>query len=193
MSSTHQHTSSKQTEVHESPTLLANHPAIASNTQPSTVCSIPAGASNCSVKLSWTTTNPVTTSAVTSRTPKANKQVGFGNNGSTTAQVPYNNLIFFLYNNELLLATSFAISDCAAGTNMEQKHVLRANDATNVNSFQNRLKRSNAVGRISVLHTRSGHPSKHIRRQLRRYSRKNRINRGAGSKHRLGYEITFSR
>jgi hypothetical protein len=100
------------------PCLLQNDcKAISGTLTPaSPFCSIPAGASSCSVKLSWTTANPVTTSVVTSRTPKANTQVGFGNNGSTTVLVPYNNRIFFLYNNELLLATSSATSDCAAGT-----------------------------------------------------------------------------
>src|SRR5437870_205613 len=80
-------------------------------------CSIAAGASSCSVTLSWTTTNPVGTSAVTSNYPSANTTVATGNSGSTSASVPYSSRTFYLYNDSQLLATSVASSSCASGTN----------------------------------------------------------------------------
>src|SRR5438270_12931995 len=80
-------------------------------------CSIAAGASSCNVMLSWTTTNPVGTSAVTSDYPSANTTVATGNSGSTSASVPYSSRTFYLYNNSQLLATSVASSSCTSGTN----------------------------------------------------------------------------
>ena len=79
-------------------------------------CTIAAGASTCNVTLTWTTTNPVATSQVTSNWPSANTVVGNGNSGSTSAEVSYNSRAFYLYNNAQLLATSNATASCAAGT-----------------------------------------------------------------------------
>src|SRR5258708_7266587 len=79
-------------------------------------CNIAAGASSCNVTLSWTTTNPVGTSAVTSNYPSANTTVATGNSGSTSASVPYSSRTFYLYNNSQLLATSVASSSCASGS-----------------------------------------------------------------------------
>jgi len=79
-------------------------------------CTIAAGASSCNVTLTWTTTNPVGTSSVTSNYPSANTTVATGNSGSTSAAVPYNTRTFYLYNNAQLLATSVASSSCTAGT-----------------------------------------------------------------------------
>ena len=79
-------------------------------------CVIPAGASRCSVNVSWSTINPVGVSAVTSNTPSANTQIASGNNGSTTASVFFNSRTFFLYNNAVQLAASSATSSCTSGT-----------------------------------------------------------------------------
>src|SRR5258707_1611418 len=79
-------------------------------------CSIAAGASSCTVSLTWSTTNPVGNSAVTSDYPSPNTTVATGNSGSVNASVPYNSRIFYLYNNAQLLATSSATSSCASGT-----------------------------------------------------------------------------
>ncbi|HEV7485938.1 MAG TPA: hypothetical protein VGQ65_09665, partial [Thermoanaerobaculia bacterium] len=62
-------------------------------------CSIAAGSSTCNVTLSWTTTNPVGTSAVTSNYPNTNTTVATGNSGSTSASVPHAGRTFYLYNN----------------------------------------------------------------------------------------------
>ncbi len=78
-------------------------------------CSITAGASSCNVSLTWTTTNPVSTSSVTSNYPSANTTVFTGNNGTNTASVPHAGRSFFLYNNGVLLATSVATANCASG------------------------------------------------------------------------------
>src|ERR1039458_6265969 len=79
-------------------------------------CSIAAGASTCTVSLTWSTTNPVGTSAVMSSYPVANTTVATGNSGSTTASVPHNGRTFYLYNSAQLLATSTATASCASGT-----------------------------------------------------------------------------
>src|SRR5205085_1675760 len=65
----------------------------------------------CRSTLSWTTTNPVGTSQVTSNTPSAGTVIGNGNNSSATASVPYSSRTFFLYNNAVLLAQSTATSN----------------------------------------------------------------------------------
>src|SRR5260221_537224 len=79
-------------------------------------CNIAAGASSCNVSLTWSTTNPVGTSAVTSNYPSPNTTVATGNSGSIGASVPYNSRSFYLYNNGQLLATSSATSSCTSGT-----------------------------------------------------------------------------
>ncbi len=76
-------------------------------------CVIASGASSCTVNLSWTTTNPIGTSAITA--------VGMtnvnGNSGTNVAfTVPYSSRIFYLYNNAILLATSNATASCTGGT-----------------------------------------------------------------------------
>jgi hypothetical protein len=88
-------------------------------------CVIAQGASNCTINYSWTTTNPVATSAVTSDTTNAgvavpNTTVASGNTGTTVAfVVPYGGRNFYLYNNNVLLAQSAVAATsvtCAAGT-----------------------------------------------------------------------------
>jgi hypothetical protein len=82
-------------------------------TPASPTCTIASGASSCNVNLTWTTTNPVATSAVTA--------VGMtnvnGNNGGPQAfVVPYPSRTFYLYNNAVLLAQTTGTASCIAGT-----------------------------------------------------------------------------
>jgi len=79
-------------------------------------CSIAAGGNGCNVSLTWTTTNPAGTSAVTSDYPSANTVVASGNSGSTSPFVPHAGRTFYLYNNTKLLATSVASAICSSGT-----------------------------------------------------------------------------
>ena len=76
-------------------------------------CTIPAGSSSCNVNLTWATTNPIATSAVTA---SGMTDVN-GNSGTSVAfAVPYGGRTFFLYNNSVLLAqTANITSSCAAG------------------------------------------------------------------------------
>ncbi len=79
-------------------------------------CTIASGASSCTQSLTWTTTNPVATSAVTS--PTGTPSPSNGNNGSQNFTVPYNSsgVNFFLYNNSLLLAQTNVTTSCASGS-----------------------------------------------------------------------------
>ncbi len=77
-----------------------------------TSCTIASGASSCNVTVTWSTTNPIATSAVTaSGMTNVN-----GNSGSQAMAVPYSSRIFYLYNNSVLLAQSTATSSCVANT-----------------------------------------------------------------------------
>jgi hypothetical protein len=79
-------------------------------------CTIGSGSSSCNVSLSWTTTNPVDVSKITSNYPSANFVVATGNNSSTSAPVPYGGRSFYLYNNNVELDSSFATASCTSGT-----------------------------------------------------------------------------
>ena len=80
-------------------------------------CTIQAGGSSCTVNATWSTTNPVGTSAITSNTPVANTTVATGNSGSSVAvAVLYNTRTFFLINNGLTLNQKTATASCASGT-----------------------------------------------------------------------------
>jgi len=88
-------------------------------------CIIASGASTCNINYSWTTTNPVATSAITSNTDNSganspNFAVINGNNGGPTSFViPYGGRTFYLYNNTVLLAQSTIAAGsvtCTAGT-----------------------------------------------------------------------------
>ncbi len=76
-------------------------------------CTIPSGQSSCSSSISWSTTNPVSTSAVTTPT---NITVGSGNSGSATYSVHYGSRTFYLYNNGQELDSATATTSCSAGT-----------------------------------------------------------------------------
>lgn len=96
-----------------------------------TSCVIAAGASSCSVSLTWSTTNPVGTSAVTSKYPIEGTHVADGNFGTTTASIPYGGRSFYLYNNEQLLATRSATATCAAGSTWNDSICAAANTPSN--------------------------------------------------------------
>src|SRR3990167_484973 len=74
-------------------------------------CTIASGSNSCNTNLSWSTTNPIGTSAVT-----ANGMTSVsGNSGSYVSfSVPYSSRTFYLYNNGNLLAQTTVTSGCAA-------------------------------------------------------------------------------
>ncbi len=74
-------------------------------------CTILLGANSCNVTLTWSTTNPVGTSAVTWSGGSVS-----GNSGSQAFSVPYNSRTFYLYNNAVLLAQNTVSSSCTSGT-----------------------------------------------------------------------------
>ena len=76
-------------------------------------CGIGIGLSSCSSSISWSTTNPVGTSQVTTPT---NIVVGNGNSGSTTYPVAYGSRTFYLYNNSQLLNQATATASCVSGS-----------------------------------------------------------------------------
>ena len=80
-------------------------------TPSSSSCIIPANQSNCNKNLSWTTTNPVGTSAVTKT---GGATVATGNSGTNVSlSVKYDTETFYLYNNSKLLAQSTITSSCS--------------------------------------------------------------------------------
>ena len=82
-------------------------------TSASPTCTIASGASSCNVNLTWTTTNPQGTSAITA-TGMTNVNGNSGTNVSFT--VPYSSRIFYLYNNAVLLAQRTVSASCISGT-----------------------------------------------------------------------------
>lgn len=102
----------------KSPRTLSEEPTASGTvTLSSSSCTIAAGASRCNVSISWSTTNAVAISAVTSSWPAANTQVASGNSGGPLlVQIPYSHRTFYLYNNGQELAKRVATSNCASGT-----------------------------------------------------------------------------
>ncbi|MBI3888748.1 hypothetical protein HY311_03060 [Candidatus Nomurabacteria bacterium] len=80
-------------------------------------CVIALNASTCNINYSWTTTNPVATSAVTK---PVNVTVGSGNSGSSVPfAIKWGGETFYLYNNAVLLAQNTIAGSsvtCAANT-----------------------------------------------------------------------------
>ena len=89
-----------------------NKPMTGTLTPANSSCTIASGASSCNVTLTWSTTNPVATSAVTA---SGMSNVN-GNSGSQAFAVPYSSRTFYLYNNSIQLATASATASCVAGT-----------------------------------------------------------------------------
>jgi hypothetical protein len=86
------------------------------NANPSS-CTVATGASTCNTILSWTTTNPIGTSAITRDGTAGNLYTGNNNTGQQTA-VPYEvdgSVIYRLYNNAAELASTTVSVSCAAG------------------------------------------------------------------------------
>ncbi len=86
--------------------------AMSGDIQGATSCIISQGSNSCSVALTWSTTNPVSTSAVTA---SGMSNVN-GNSGSQSFTVPYSSRTFYLYNNAVQLDSHNVTSSCAAGT-----------------------------------------------------------------------------
>lgn len=86
-------------------------------TPPSPSCTIASGASSCDVSLTWTTTNPIGTSTITSNYPSANTTLVVINNWDNWSfAVPYlsSPRTFYLYNSAIQLAFASATSSCVA-------------------------------------------------------------------------------
>jgi len=78
-------------------------------------CTVSQDANSCNSSISWSTTNPLGTSAVTTPTSIT---VATGNSGSTTYPVPNpdSTRTFYLYNNGSLLNQATATASCTSGT-----------------------------------------------------------------------------
>ena len=76
-------------------------------------CLISAGANSCTTNLTWGTTNPQGTSAIT-----ATGMTNFNGNSGTMVSfaVPYASRLFHLYNNSVELASKNVTSSCISGT-----------------------------------------------------------------------------
>ena len=81
-------------------------------TPASSSCTIVSGASSCNVNISWSTTNPQGTSAVTASGMTSVN----GNSGNQAFAVPYNTRTFYLYNNAQLLDQDTVTSSCTSET-----------------------------------------------------------------------------
>jgi len=117
--------SSAQTATDSNNFTISVAPMSGTLTPASPSCIIASGASTCNINYSWTTTNPVATSAVTSDTNNSgasspNFNVANGNNGGPAAFIiPYGGRTFYLYNNTVLLAQSTIAAGsvtCTGGT-----------------------------------------------------------------------------
>jgi hypothetical protein len=80
-------------------------------------CIIAQGSSTCAINFSWTTTNPVGVSAITSDSLAPNTVIATGNTGSSAPfNVFYAQRNFYLYNNGIELAQSTVSAVCISGT-----------------------------------------------------------------------------
>ncbi|MFA5840751.1 MAG: hypothetical protein WC847_00535 [Candidatus Paceibacterota bacterium] len=97
-----------------------NKPAMSGTLTPATSsCTIALGASTCIKLLTWTTTNPVGTSAVTNGNGATPNPSPSANNSSKTFTIPYGSgagTTFYLYNNAVNLATANVTPSCATGS-----------------------------------------------------------------------------
>jgi len=77
-------------------------------------CTIPSGGSTCTIPFTWSTSNPIGTSAVTQ---DGVGTVATGNSGSSVSfTIPYSSALFRLYNNANELANKSVTSSCISGT-----------------------------------------------------------------------------
>jgi hypothetical protein len=83
---------------------------------PQKACTIAIGSGSCNITLTWSTTNPIGTSQVTSNTPTSGTVIGNGNSGSVSVNVPYSSRNFYLYNDGQLLDEMKATATCVTGS-----------------------------------------------------------------------------
>ena len=83
-------------------------------TPASASCIIPNNSNSCSTNISWTTNNPINTSAVTKDGVGGNFQTG--NSGSASFSTNYSSQIYRLYNNSMELDTVTISSDCLSSS-----------------------------------------------------------------------------
>lgn len=83
-------------------------------TPASSSCVIASGQNSCNISFSWSTTNPVGTSAITSTAGTGT--VATGNSGSSSFSIPFGTKIFYLYNNAILLDSKTITATCVSGT-----------------------------------------------------------------------------
>ncbi|MBP6883610.1 MAG: hypothetical protein KBC06_00010 [Candidatus Pacebacteria bacterium] len=76
-------------------------------------CVIAENASTCNSSVTWSTTNPITTSVVKN---SANTTTATANSGTQSMVVKYPSETFTLYNNSVSLVSDVAQSSCASGT-----------------------------------------------------------------------------
>lgn len=123
-------------DVNKSFTVVANM-ITGSLTASPNPCIIASGASSCSTTLSWSTTNPVGTSAVTSETDSTgasypNNNIDTSNSGSKSVNIPYLVLgshqgrNFYLYNNGQLLGQVNVTAECASGNNWDGSKCVKS-------------------------------------------------------------------
>ena len=96
-------------------TVTATPTFVMSGTLTSSVpsCTIVAGGNSCSVNLTWSTSDPIGTSAVTA----SGMTDLTGNSGtSVAATVPYSTRTFYLYNSGFQLASRTVTASCASGS-----------------------------------------------------------------------------
>jgi hypothetical protein len=84
-------------------------------------CSINPGSNTCTVSATWTTTNPQTTSAITTNQPAPNTILYNSNSGgpSPVSLVGQTTQTFYLYNNGVLLDSKIVTSSCASGSSWD--------------------------------------------------------------------------
>ncbi|MEA4910958.1 hypothetical protein SDC9_08028 [bioreactor metagenome] len=80
-------------------------------------CTILGNANSCNTTLTWSMTNPVGPTAVTSNYPTANTSIGTTHTGSINIAIPYSSRAFFLYNNSIERAKVIPTATCINGTN----------------------------------------------------------------------------
>ena len=81
-------------------------------------CTIATGASSCNTNFTWSTTNPIGTSAITTNYPVANTVAASANSGTAVAIAvagPPGTKTFSLYNSGVLLDTKTVTTSCAGG------------------------------------------------------------------------------
>ena len=81
-------------------------------------CTIATGASSCNTNFTWSTTNPIGTSAITTNYPVANTVAASANSGTAVAIAvagPPGTKTFYLYNSGVQLDSKTVTTSCAVG------------------------------------------------------------------------------